>query len=244
METESTQELIDANENRRAIYAFLTTIYAKELTKQFLLDLATKRDFFLSLARDPETKGTELAEGFKALADFASDVKEEALDDIQLQLAAEYAGLFLGVRQLPPHPSESAYMSADHLIMQKPRDDVLMLYRTMGLEKNSDFTEPEDHIALELQFMAHLSAKTTEAIRTGNQTDARKYLEVQREFLNDHLMKWVPLLVADILKSGRREFYKAVAKVTKGFIEMDKEMVLELIDTLASASKADTKTKT
>jgi len=243
MESEETQELIDANENRKAIYAFLTTIYAKELAKQFLLDLAAKKDFFQRLAEDPETEGTEMVEGFKSIAEFASSLKEENLDHVHLELAAEYAGLFLGVRQVPPHPSESAYMSADHLIMQKPRDDVMMLYRIMGFEKAREFTEPEDHIALELQFMANLCEKTTEAIKTRNQTNAKKYLEVQRDFLNEHLMKWVPPLVADILKGGRQEFYKAVAKVTKGFVEMDKEVVLELLDTLALPSKSETEAK-
>jgi TorA maturation chaperone TorD len=233
MESQEMQEVIDANENRKAIYTFLATVYGKELNKQFIQDLAKKKSFFQRLAEDPETEGTEIAEGFRALAAFASDVREDALDDIQLQLAAEYAGLFLGVRQCPAHPSESAYMSTDHLIMGKARDDVLALYRTMSLERNIDFTEPEDHIALELQFMADLSAKATQALRTGNQGDARRYLEVQRSFLKDHLMKWVPLLVADVLKSGRREFYKAVAKVTRGFIEMDQEMVLGLIETLS-----------
>jgi anaerobic sulfite reductase subunit A len=242
MEAEEKQELIDANENRKAIYVFLTTIYGKELTKQFILDLGTKKDFFQGLAEDPETEGTELAEGFKAVADFASNVKKEDLDRIHLELAAEYAGLFLGVWQKPPHPSESAYMSADHLIMQKSRDDVMMLYRTMGFEKVKEFTEPEDHIALELQFMANLCEKTSQAIEASDQAEAIKYLEVQREFLTEHLMKWVPLLVADILKEGRREFYKAVAKVTKGFMEMDKEMVLELVDTLSP--KTDMMTKT
>ncbi len=237
MKTEDTKEVIDANENRKAIYIFLTTMYAKELTKPFILELATKKEFFLKLADDPETEETELAEGFKGLAEFASNIKQENLDNIQLELAAEYAGLFLGVRQIPPHPSESAYMSTDHLIMQKPRDDVMMLYRAMGFEKAKEFTEPEDHIALELQFMANLCEKTTEAMKSNKTEDARKYLEAQRNFLNEHLGKWVPSLAADIFKGGRREFYKAVAKVTKGFVAMDSEMVQELLDALDSDSK-------
>jgi TorA maturation chaperone TorD len=243
MATDEAQELLSVNENRGAIYVFLATIYAKELAKPFLLDLATKKEFFQRLAEDPETKGTEMAEGFKSIANFASNIRKEDLDRLQLELAAEYAGLFLGVWQTPPHPSESAYMSTDHLIMQKPRDDVMMLYRAMGFEKVKEFTEPEDHIALELQFMANLCEKATAAMKNQNQADARKYLETQRDFLNQHLVKWVPRLVADILKGGRREFYKAVAKVTKGFIEMDKEMVQELVDTLPSGSKPEREAK-
>ena len=64
LETEDTKRIVDANENRKVIYVFLTTMYAKELTKPFILELATKKDYFLGLAEDPETEGTELADGF------------------------------------------------------------------------------------------------------------------------------------------------------------------------------------
>ena len=66
--------------------------------------------------------------------------------------------------------------------------------------------------------------------------EARKCLEVQRDFLNEHLGKWVPKLSADILKSARREFYKAIAKITEGYVEMDKKLVEELLDSLAADS--------
>ena len=42
----------------------------------------------------------------------------------------------------------------------------------------------------------------------------------------------MPKLAADILKAPRREFYKAVAKITKGYVEMDKKVVAELMDNL------------
>jgi putative dimethyl sulfoxide reductase chaperone len=240
VESQETQKLVGVNENRKAIYSFLVTVYARELTRQFLLDLGKRKDFFRNLADDPETKGTELAEGFAGIADFAEGINSDNLERIHLEQAAEYAGLFLGVRQIPPHPSESVYVSTDHMTMQKPRDDALSLYKSMGLERLEDFTEPEDHIALELQFMAYLSNKTTEAIKAGNASDARKYLDVQRDFLNDHLEKWVPKLVDDILKSGRRPFYIAVAKVTREFVAIDKEIVSELIEQLPRVPKPGT----
>jgi len=113
----------------------------------------------------------------------------------------------------------------------------------MGLDKVGKFAEPEDHIALELQFMTHLCEKTSTAIKDGDLSDAKKYLEVQRDFLNEHLGKWVPELTADILKSAKREFYKAVAKITRGYIEMDKKVILELIDNLTVPSRHEPQSK-
>ena len=120
--------------------------------------------------------------------------------------------------------------------MQKPRDEVLKIYRSMGVDKAGTFAEPEDHIAMELQFMNHMCEKTNISLKDGNLVDARVCLEVQRDFLNKHLGKWSPKLVADILKSRSGEFYKAVAKITRGYVEMDKKVISELMDNLVLPS--------
>jgi TorA maturation chaperone TorD len=232
MPSETLEELIPANDNRQAVYSFLTRMYSTEITKETLKDIAEKRSLWLRLGEDPEVGGTKIAEGFNSLAEFAASLKESEFDKVLLELAVEYAGLFLGVRHLPPHPSESVYTSEQRLIMQKARDEVLEIYMSMGLEKLDKFREPEDHIAMELQFMTYMCGKTSEALKSGNNAQAKKYLEVQRDFLNEHLAKWVPMLAADILKGAKREFYKAVAKITEGYVQWDKEVVLEMIDGL------------
>jgi TorA maturation chaperone TorD len=240
MQPEMVNEFISASENRQAVYSFLARMYTVELTKETLNEIAEKKRLWVKLAEDPEVHGTEMAEGYKTLAEFASTLKESDLENVVLELAAEYAGLFLGLRQMPPHPSESVYSSADHLIMQKARDDVLKIYRGMGLDKVREYTEPEDHIAIELQFMAYLCGKTVEELRAAKFTEAKMCLEVQRDFLSEHLAKWVPMLVADILMGARREFYKAIAKITKGYVEIDRQVVSEMIDGLSRSSGSRT----
>lgn len=233
MQPESARELIPTNDDRKVLYQFLATIYATEITVHFLRELSKKTDLFLASADDPEIGGSEIADGFKQIASYASNLKESDLEIVRLELAVEFAGLFLGVWHMPSHPSESSYMTKEHLVMQKPRDDVLKVYRSMGADKAGNFAEPEDHIALELQFMAYLCEKTNAALKDSNFIEAKKCLEVQRDFLNEHLGKWVPRLTADILKLARSEFYKAVAKITKGYLEEDKKVVLEMIDAVA-----------
>jgi TorA maturation chaperone TorD len=180
-----------------------------------------------------------LADGFKQIAGFASSLKGADLEKVRLDLAVEYAGLFLGVWGKPAHPSESYYLTEGQLIMQQPRDDMLKLYRAMGVDRAGEFKEPEDHIALELQFMAHLCDKTNAALKDGNFKGARKYLDVQRNFLDEHLGKWVPKLAFDILKSARHEFYRAIAKITKAYVDLDKELVADLDENLATPPGLD-----
>jgi putative dimethyl sulfoxide reductase chaperone len=171
-----------------------------------------------------------LAEGFMQIAGFASSLKEKDLETVRVELAVEYAGLFLGVWRTPAHPSESSYATEGQLIMAKARDEVLKIYRSMGANKIPEFAEPEDHIAIELQFMAYLCDKITAALKNRDIPEARKCLEVQEDFLNDHLGRWLPKLATDILKSARHEFYKAIAKITEGYVEMDKKVIAEFIE--------------
>jgi anaerobic sulfite reductase subunit A len=205
--------------------------------------LSEKSALFFASAQDPDLIETDLADGFKQIADFASSLKEPDLEKVRLDLAVEYAGLFLGVWGKPGHPSESYYLTKGQLIMQQPRDDVLKLYKAMGVDKAGQFKEPEDHIALELQFMAHLCDKTNAALKDGNFKDARKYLDVQRNFLDEHLGKWVPKLASDILTSARHEFYRAIAKITKAYVDADKELVAHLDENLPIPSRSDSQLK-
>jgi len=60
--------------------------------------------------------------------------------------------------------------------------------------------------------MAYLSSKTSEELKKEIPGEARKFLEVQRDFLSQHLGNWVPLLTEDMLKLSWRKCCKAVAK--------------------------------
>ena len=240
---EIVQELISANDNRKLIYKFLARTYATEATVEFLEELSGNKDLFLASAEDPEIHGTQLGVGFKEIADYLSNLKGADLEKVKIDLAVEYAGLFLGVWRVPAHPSESAYFTKGQLIMQEPRDEVLKIYRSMGVGKADQFKEPEDHIALELQFMMHLCEKTNTALKNSDLSEVRKCLDIQKEFLKKHLGKWVPELCADILKSARSQFYKAVAKITEGYVEMDKKVVADFIDSLALPSDSNPQSK-
>jgi TorA maturation chaperone TorD len=232
MQSQRTQELISTCNDRKALYEFLAAVYANEVTVDFLRQLRAKTGLLLDTADDPEIHGTEMAHGFKEISTYVSSLKERDLGSVRLDLAVEFARLFLGVGRMPFHPSESSYVTREHLVMQKPRDEVLKLYKAMGVTKVSGFAEPEDHVALELRFMAHLCEKVGAALLENDLPKAKRYFEIQRDFLNEHLGKWVPELAADVMRMAKNEFYKSVAKITKGYLEEDKKAVSEMIEAI------------
>ena len=223
---------IELNSNRRVIYNFLSQVYAKEVDEKMIEELRTPKSPISTLGSSEELKDTEMAEGFRLIKGYFEEVKDAELAWVKERLAVDYASLFLGVGRHPAHPYESVYRSGEHLLMQEQRDQVLKIYREHGVDKVKDFPEPEDHVAIELQFMALLSGRTLEALEKKDVKEARKLMETQADFLDDHLMKWMPDFCEDILKGAKYDFYRGIAKATRGYVSMESQNLRELASEL------------
>lgn len=201
---------------RALIFALLSALFYDHLTMERISRLLVSPDlksFFseISMIRHPLARQTE--EGVTGVIGYLSRVGR----DEELRLQKEFARLFL----LPGgvYPYESIYRGTQQLLMDKPWEEVRKTYRSLGLEKDSSEFLPEDHIAVELGFVASLAYMTSEA-----RGRALKDLQgIQLDFLSEHLEKWVPHLAADIReKSGPEEFYHMVAQVLQDLLELDK----------------------
>jgi TorA maturation chaperone TorD len=218
----SAMELEGLLSNRCSMYGFLARVYRVEVD-QDLLDRMT--DMNLSV----EVDAPEISQGYAILRRFLQNQRESALTD----LAVDYARTFLGAGLVGgdgAYPYESVYTNADRLVMQDARDEVLKLYREEGLDRAREFNEPEDHLALELEFMAYLCQRSAAALKAGDNGGALGYLQKQHEFLAKHLLAWVPAFSQDVQRLAREEFYRAVAKITVGYLNMERELIGELID--------------
>lgn len=218
-------EIIDLMQQRQHIYAFLQSIYEKEVTKDFISCLPPRVKPILAIA--DVFPGAETRQLLKELVEFTETIPSQDLETLYIKLAADYARLFLSTGSVPPHPSESVYLEGP--MMQRSRDEVLEMYWSFGIDKRKEFTEPEDHIAVELSFIAYLCSKTINALKSNNTGEAGKYLEAQKEFLEKHLIRWAPKLVKDILSTARTPFYKAIAALTRDYLELDLSAIKGLL---------------
>ncbi len=197
------------NETRAALYRLLSRLYRAEVDAP-LLD-ALKGTAFPTDAPQPE-----LAEGYARLRSWLDTCGHTALDD----LAVDYATVFLAAGSADGSaaiPCESVYTSPRKIYMQEAWESVTALYRAHELGKAKGLGElMEDHLALELAFLAHLIVEN----------DA----EGQQDFLEHHLLNWVPDFVADIDRYARQDFYKAVGFITLGFLKLDQALLAGLND--------------
>jgi len=218
-------ELSQIIRKRHIIYAFLKRVYEKELPKEVLAEMPEKMKPLLAIAE--VFPNAETRKVVKELVQFTDTIPSQDLDGLQTRLAADYARLFLSINKVPPHPSESIYREG--AIMQHSRDEVLKTYWSFGVDKKKEFTEPEDHIAVELSFLMYLCEKAIEALKNGDAKEARRYIQGQKDFLERHVIKWVPKLVKDILNTGQTPFYKAIAILTREYVEMDLSATEDLL---------------
>ncbi|QAR32630.1 hypothetical protein EP073_04165 [Geovibrio thiophilus] len=214
----------DVISNRENMYLFLTNLYKTEVTESFYKII---RD--LDFSAEPRN---ELSDGYEKILSFCRAERHDPITD----LAVDYARIFLGAGSVETEksafPYESVYTSEKRLIMQEARDEVLALYRKYGLGVSSKYSIPEDHLALELEFMAHLCGLVRQAAENGKMDEAVRHLGEQREFHEKHLMRWVPDFCKDINKVASTAFYQGVAELTVSFLNMDAEIVNDLLVSL------------
>ena len=214
-----TSEFAALISNRENLYRFLSRLYRIEVDEPLLRQLT-------GMGFPTECDDPELAEGYRILTAWLRNSGNDPLTD----LAVDYARIFLGAgiyEGVAASPYESVYTSEERLIMQEARDQVLAVYQTKGLQP-AELTEiPEDHIALELEFLAHLCRETLNA--GGDRARVSTLLREQKEFLEQHPGKWIPAFCADIEKCASTDFYRAIGKITLGFLNMERAILEDLL---------------
>jgi len=144
---------------------------------------------------------------------------------LRIDLAAEYNRVFLGMGPDPIAPYESVYTSPDHLLMQESRDEMLGLYRSEALFAHKGTRIPEDHLSMELDFMAYLCEQAVWAARKGDQKKTAEYLQKQRGLLKGHLLVWVFDLCRDMEERVCSSFYKSICAITVQQLEFDRDLL-------------------
>ncbi len=141
-----------------------------------------------------------------------------AVGDIDL-LKVDYTRLFLGPYQLLAPPYGSVYLEKTRTVMGDSTMDAKQRYQEAGL--NLTLKEAPDHVAIELEFMYYLIYREIEAIINDNQSDIALYLKKQKDFLQNHLGKWVSRFTDNISANAETVFYQNVAHITESVVTED-----------------------
>lgn len=208
-------------QGRMATYQFLSRLFRTEVDQELY-------DTLVSM-RFPANTGNDLVdEGYRMICTYLSQADSTVLTE----LAVDYVRAFIGSGNdgySAAYPFESVYTSPKRLMMQDARDEVLVLYHAAGLDKQKDWKEGEDHIALELEFEQILAERALKAYEAGDEDACAQYLLQQRNFLEDHLLAWYPMMADDMQKFPQTDFYRGLGKLTSGFLHNDLEFLNDVL---------------
>jgi TorA maturation chaperone TorD len=144
-----------------------------------------------------------LGEAHRELAIAAARAKTDRIE-------REYFDVFIGVGRGELLPYASYYLTG--FLHERPlarlRGDLFLL----GIERAEDNPDPEDHIAFLCEIMAGIIGQ-----RFGAEAGA------DRVFFEKHVKPWASRLFTDLENAETAEFYRAVGKVGRIFIEIETE---------------------
>ena len=234
------REIIDLNKNEveniigltSNIYGFLARGYLKEVDEDYFKKIKNILPVFQHLE---SCSGDEnLSIGVRKLESYFVGIA-----DIQKEIEKQstmFTTLFLNVSPDDSikhiHPFESVYLSPDRLVMQDQRDEVEEFYSRYGLGVIDGFREPEDHIAAELSFLSKLNELILADLVNDNHEATLNKLKGQQEFMEQHLLKWVHIMCAELKEACGEGFYNILAELTIGYIRTNYKFMLSFIDYL------------
>ncbi len=220
MEAEMIQGLMALMESRANVYRVLSRCYREEMDERFATELSE------GFAFESDDEGLNAALG--ALRAELLGVDADGLE----QLAVTFDRVFFGMGPLTARhafPYESVYTSDKGILMQDAYAQVARTYREHQLAKDASFTEPEDHIAVELAFMATLADRTVAFLARGAEEAADETVRQQRAFARGHLLNWIDRFCADLRIAATGGFYEALAVFTLSFVEADAGLLDEML---------------
>ena len=216
----SLEDITSLIKQRADTYGLLARLYRKEVDEETLRELQGMRF--------PTATGSEdIDKGYRLLYNYLRGAWEDSVRELAIDFVRTFIGHGVNAYSAA-YPYESVYTSERRLMMQDARKEVLEAFRANHLKRDR-WTEGEDHIALELEFMQRLSIRAAEALEAGDEDEAAHQLEEQLTFLRNHLLNWLPMLMADMHKFAKTDFYQGLATLTLGYVEFDEGVLSELI---------------
>ena len=192
------------------LYAWLSGSFARELSDVQIAELTSPELVAWLAVLEPIPALTTPVVQFKQAVQTL-----QQRPDARLELAADFAGLFLMTEKSAALPYSSCYQLESSRFKQEPNAQMKALLAQSGMAVASSFGEPEDHLALVVELLSHLNFALTEA---GD--ERRELLELRSEALV-HCMSWLPEFTQRCSSNDNFGFYAALSGLLLALMRLD-----------------------
>lgn len=179
---------------RADLYRMLATVLADPPSSEMLSTLA-------ALSGDE----SDLGQGIGTLAKLAGTATPDGVE-------REYNRLFIGLGRGELLPYASYYLTG--FLNEKPLARLRGHMSELGIERNPDVKEPEDHIATLCEMMSGLILGSFGTPLS---------VEDQHAFFNTHVATWASHFFRDLEAAEGSVFYAPIGKIGRAFMEIEIE---------------------
>jgi TorA maturation chaperone TorD len=196
---------------RALAYRFVATLYLGQPDAAWLESLV--REGLLADFPVP-TGNADMVEGLERIASACDGLALGLVTGADLR--ADYDQLFVGPDHLPSPPWESVYRTEERLVFDWPALEVKSEYRKLGLVSIKP-SDPDDHVGLELLFMAILAERQAEGDEVAQ--------PAQQRFLREHLLQWAPAFCGDVVANARTDLFRGLGLLTRGLLTQEQALL-------------------
>lgn len=186
---------LDEDRIRGHVYALLGNLLAAPPDAGMLETLA-------AISPGPDDRSL-LAASWKMLGEAAGRASLAEVRD-------EYQSLFIGLGRGEIVPYGSWYLTG--FLMEQPLARLRSDLAELGIERQADVKEPEDHAGALCDAMAIMIA-----------SDDPVPLERQARFFAQHLETWMDRFFRDLQQADSARFYRAVGLLGEQFVEVERQ---------------------
>ena len=143
------------------------------------------------------------------------------IENDQEELRLKYSGLFEVGDDGPPAPIREDLFLAQPA---KLREDLVRFYDYFGYQLNEEFQWQMDHLSIELEFMHYLIIGELRS-----DSDKLSFQLGQFDFIEKHLVNWVPLLSKKLSTLDESDIYTKIVIELEQFLLRDQGWQKETI---------------
>lgn len=207
-------------EERKFHYQLLHTLFSGPMKSE-------------TLQRWNEADFQEVIQTTGYFAPFLSELTAGHIDEIAEKEQESYLKLFFGPGHIPAPPWESVYRTNDKALFGEPTLKLRAKLREFQLQSDEENEMPEDHIAIELEFMVFLIDSAIAALEGQKQSQFNKSMYYQFLLLDDHLVQWVKPFSKDILSHTTSSLYSGAAQLIRDFVIEDSKYMKQIEEVLS-----------
>lgn len=148
----------------------------------------------------------------------------QLLETPRLELAADFASLFLLDGKHGALPYASHYLEADGNLYGDAERLMREYLAESELKLHKNFREPADHLAVFLALLARWNRQTIE------KQEVKSVAKEQQNFIADTLLSWVPTFAKRVSEiSVASDFYPAVVALLLSFLHLEEQFLQSLL---------------